>query len=80
MDPNPHAPGYVMSSYRREKYKTISEDWNEYQTESGLTVRVRLIVGKIETERDDDDNLVVNDNGDPSVRVSLSSHIAAHQT
>ena len=69
-----------MANYERAPFKTISEDWNEYETESGITIRVKLVVGKIEIEQDDDGNLVMADSGDPSVRVSIANHITAHQT
>ena len=69
-----------MANYERAPFKTISEGWNEYETESGITIRVKLVMGKIETEQDDDGNLVMTDNGDPSVRVSISNHITAYQT
>lgn len=72
--------GGIMANYERAPFKIISEDWNEYETESGITIRVKLVVGKIEVERDDDGSLVMAPSGEPSARVSTSIHVTAHQT
>ena len=57
--------GGIMANYERASFKIISEDWNEYETKSGLTIRVKLVVAKIEVERDDDGRLVMAPNGSP---------------
>ena len=69
-----------MANYEREPFETISEEWNEYRTEHGLTIRVKIVVGKIEIERDDDGSLVMTASGEPSARLTMSNHVTTHQT
>jgi hypothetical protein len=52
-----------------EEFKTLIEDWNEYETASGVKIRVRLIVNKILRLLHKDGRPVFDDQGEPRIAV-----------
>ena len=52
-----------------ERFTTIREDWNEYETASGATVRVKTVVHKIGRVLDENGKPAVNSDGDPHIAV-----------
>ena len=54
---------------RDERFKTITEDWNEYETASGVTVRVKTVVHKIARVLDPKGKPAFSRDGDPQMAV-----------
>jgi hypothetical protein len=54
---------------RDERFKTVTEDWNEYETASGVTVRVKTVVHKIARVLDQNGKPSFNKDGDPHMAV-----------
>ena len=52
-----------------EKFRTVTEDWNEYETVSGVIVRVKTVVHKIGRIRDQNGKPVFTAEGDPHMAV-----------
>ena len=52
-----------------ERFTTIREDWNEYETASGVTVRVKTVVHKIGRVLDESGKPAINRDGDPHIAV-----------
>lgn len=63
---------------QNEHFDTHHEDWNEYELEGGLRVRVRVIVTAIARARRQDGKLLKTEDGDPMVRVGHSVVVTAH--
>ena len=57
-------------------FKTLREDWNEYELEDGTIVRMKTIVGKIYHVLDDNDAPAMLPDGDPFVIVRSMNTIA----
>ena len=60
-----------------EGFKTLIDDWNEYETASGIKVRVRLIVNQLYRLLDKDGKPVFDSQGDPSVLVHSQNIVVA---
>ena len=56
-------------SVRDEQFSTIREDWNEYETASGVRVRVKTVVQKISRLLDQDGKPAFQADGDPHIAV-----------
>ena len=52
-----------------ERFKTVTEDWNEYETASGVTVRVKTVVHKIARVLDQSGKPAFSRDGDPHMVV-----------
>ena len=60
-----------------EEFKTLADDWNEYETASGVKVRVRLIVNKIARLLDKDGRPVFDGQGEPRVLIQSQNIVVA---
>lgn len=60
-----------------EEFRTIREDWSEYELASGAKVRVKLIVQKISRVLDKDGNPEFDTDGDPRVVIRHQVQIVA---
>ena len=60
-----------------EEFKTLIDDWNEYETASGVKIRVRLIVNKILRPLDKDGRPVFDDQGEPSIVIQSQNIVIA---
>ena len=62
-------PTLKGTNLRNESFRTIREDWNEYEMASGVTVRVKTVVQKIGRVLDSDGKPQFDAEGDPHVVV-----------
>ena len=60
-----------------EEFKALTEDWNEYETASGVKVRVRLIVHKIARQLDEFGRPVFDEHGEPRILVQSQNIVVA---
>src|ERR1700730_2559166 len=60
-----------------EEFSTVREDWNEYETASGVKIRVKPLVAKIFRIVDSSGRPAFAPDGDPQVLVRQSVQIVA---
>jgi hypothetical protein len=60
-----------------EEFKTLTDDWNEYETASGVKVRARLIVNKIARQLDKAGRPVFDEHGEPRMLIQSQNIVVA---
>lgn len=60
-----------------EEYKTLVDDWNEYETASGVKVRVRLIVNQIARVVDKEGKPAFDAQGEPRILIGSQNIVVA---
>ena len=68
----------VPVNVQHEHFETHNEDWNEYELEGGIRVRVKAVVTGIGRALDPNGQLMLTPDGDPLVKVSHTVVVAAH--
>ena len=69
--------GEQTISVEEEQFETIREEWNQYETASGVIVRVKLVVHKISRVLDGDGHPAFSEDGDPRIAVKHQVQIVA---